>query len=157
MWTQRKSRDNLKFDRSCESWYHKNMKMKDVLGFKPFSEMRDIPPLTYTEVVSSLRIDPDDRLINVAQGCRPETVRQSKGVPLRYTAKQSADYKRAATHCEACGKEFLSGMRKCGDHNHSTGEWRGVLCVLCNIRAGWLDKLREDPCYVEKLVRYLSK
>jgi len=41
------------------------------------------------------------------------------------------------TNCNYCNVELTTGRgrySKCLDHNHSTGEIRGVLCKLCNLR-----------------------
>lgn len=47
------------------------------------------------------------------------------------------------THCEKCNIELSCGGKitnttKCLDHSHNTGEFRNILCNLCNI------KRRED-------------
>ena len=39
-------------------------------------------------------------------------------------------------NCEECNIELISGVfgsnKKCLDHNHTTGEFRKILCNLCN-------------------------
>ena len=41
------------------------------------------------------------------------------------------------THCHYCWVELIEGNfgnHKCLDHNHETGEPRGVICQTCNLR-----------------------
>ena len=39
-----------------------------------------------------------------------------------------------SSHCELCNKEFKSTQDRQMDHNHETGEFRNILCNLCNIK-----------------------
>ena len=56
------------------------------------------------------------------------------------------------TRCECCGK--LPGKRALAlDHDHKTGEFRGWLCVKCNVSIG---QLGDDLDGVMCAVRYLS-
>ena len=43
-----------------------------------------------------------------------------------------------ATNCYDCNISFdtepKTRSRKCLDHNHETGEFRNILCTICNIK-----------------------
>ena len=44
--------------------------------------------------------------------------------------------------CLICGKE-PNGVNLVVDHNHETGEIRGILCSRCNRSLGWYEKCKE--------------
>lgn len=56
--------------------------------------------------------------------------------------------------CAICKNECPSGKRLAVDHNHDTGEVRGLLCCKCNRGIGNLnddlDRLRSAVVYLEK-------
>lgn len=57
--------------------------------------------------------------------------------------------------CAICGRtENLNGTRLCVDHNHETGEVRGLLCHFCNVSLGRmgdsLDRLYRAVSYLEE-------
>lgn len=56
--------------------------------------------------------------------------------------------------CELCNKSF-SEVKKCLDHCHKTGKYRGALCMQCNAALG---KLGDDiDEIVKKLILYNTK
>jgi len=49
--------------------------------------------------------------------------------------------------CAICGKRLLfqSEIRAPSiDHDHATGEVRGVLCQSCNLRVGWFERAMKN-------------
>lgn len=56
-----------------------------------------------------------------------------------------------ATYCALCGKKFKNTRSRHQDHCHITGKIRGVICVECNTRLGWLEAVG-----IVKVVEYLK-
>ena len=68
-------------------------------------------------------------------------------VKLNITNKELIKYKEEHTYCEICGKSIDTIKNEsnrfkslCIDHNHSTNEFRGLLCLTCNSALGWFEK-----------------
>lgn len=56
--------------------------------------------------------------------------------------------------CAACGEPPRPGGRALSvDHDHSTGQVRGLLCNACNRAVGYL---RDDPSRATAVARYLT-
>ena len=55
--------------------------------------------------------------------------------------------------CAICGKSFINPRDACTDHNHKTGEVRGLLCRICNIGLGHFN---DDIELLMDAVRYLT-
>jgi len=57
--------------------------------------------------------------------------------------------------CAICGTQNCrTGKRLAVDHDHITGEVRGVLCYRCNTALG---KFRDDPQILAKAIDYLHR
>lgn len=56
--------------------------------------------------------------------------------------------------CAICGEINYDGRRLSIDHNHKTGEVRGLLCGRCNFALG---NVKEDISILYGLIRYLQK
>ena len=56
--------------------------------------------------------------------------------------------------CAICGTSFDKPSDVCIDHNHKTGEIRGLLCNKCNFAIGLLN---DDPELTIKLTEYLME
>ena len=58
--------------------------------------------------------------------------------------------------CEICGRpeKGNNGRALNFDHNHKTGQWRGLLCNSCNHQ---LSKFENHTNYYKKFFRYLEK
>lgn len=61
-------------------------------------------------------------------------------------------YRRQLGRCAICGKhQSQEGKRLATDHNHTTGKIRGLLCMTCNTKLGWLEN------NLNSVVLYLKK
>ena len=64
------------------------------------------------------------------------------------------DYYNSVTHCELCGHklEKTGVRRKTQDHDHASGQTRGVICHSCNISLAFVDSVG-----IENLIHYHNK
>lgn len=95
--------------------------------------------------------------------------RTPKGKALSRRAKLKYYYKLTTTEynnmfaeqdggCKACGIHQTELKRRLDvDHNHITGEVRGLLCGVCNRQLGAYEKGRKyNPLLTERFTRYLN-
>lgn len=54
--------------------------------------------------------------------------------------------------CAVCGTEEHGGMNWATDHNHKTGEVRGILCRACNLALGMAG---DNPSTLDLMAQYL--
>lgn len=71
------------------------------------------------------------------------------GVPVAVVRKV---IERCGGKCEAC-KQPLTNRQMRVDHDHKTGEVRGVLCVFCNALEGMLNKQKDR---VQQVLAYVQ-
>ena len=101
---------------------------------------------------------------SVCGGVIPMTVHGRK---KRYQCKASYDYGKALSKGRTRGlsfqtwrERFHEGCEACGsrpvvlDHDHSTGLFRGLLCVRCNTCIGFS---KDNPKTLRSLASYLDK
>ena len=79
----------------------------------------------------------------------PDKIWKSK---YKATDEQYAHYL-GVIACECCNKTLASGRSKdkCQDHNHQTGELRGVICQSCNTAEGHAstpERAYQVACYM---------
>ena len=70
-----------------------------------------------------------------------EVNRLSKKALLYGLSKDQVLAEEAKTHCPICGTEFTKERKsqRCFDHCHSTGQFRGVICLRCNTALGMMN------------------
>jgi len=83
-----------------------------------------------------------------------------KGLDKNY-GEGASDYYEAKSldqkdKCEICGKINSGGKRLNLDHNHITGQWRGLLCHSCNIAIGNL-QVDKNSDLLYKSIKYMEK
>jgi len=55
--------------------------------------------------------------------------------------------------CAICGEPFAQPSNACIDHNHKTGEIRGLLCKKCNLGIGCFD---DNQSLMGRAIKYVS-
>jgi hypothetical protein len=88
---------------------------------------------------------------------RPERKRKQRDAYYRRTFGISADEFDAllagqSGGCAICGSVPERAASLHLDHDHLTGDVRGILCLSCNQGVG---KFRDDPALLEKAARYV--
>ena len=87
-------------------------------------------------------------------------IKARNGEEVNITRYQLDQYMIEHQKCEICGQTIdesckweskFAPKRLCMDHDHNTGEFRGVLCSRCNRQLGWYEK------YKENIEKYLTK
>ena len=84
--------------------------------------------------------------------CRPCQLRAQMDHKYGIGAGEYSELKYLAQEgrCALCNKYFDV---LCLDHNHETGQWRGLVCKFCNLLIGWVESRKEQ---IERAEIYLS-
>lgn len=53
------------------------------------------------------------------------------------------------TDCDVCHRTFKNSKDRCMDHDHSTGQFRNIICRSCNSRDHWKKVLSARSSCVE--------
>jgi hypothetical protein len=84
--------------------------------------------------------------------CHPDRPIYNKSLGLCFPCnkrrwKYGADflplYEAESGRCGVC-REVFSEEGLCIDHDHTTGEVRGLLCKRCNLLVGWIENPNHD-------------
>ncbi len=132
--------------------------MREPLPEVPFSEMKEIPRgRGRAAAMQELHSGNDDdwALSRFAERFGPSAYRKCGKV--NFSAKDWLDARKAATQCAICGKVCENMSQKHGDHDHDTGNFRGVLCGSCNFAVGWMEKFIRQMAWAKKIVDYLRR
>ena len=85
--------------------------------------------------------------------CRKKTHDKNSHLKTRYnlTKDEYNELEKSQNGvCVVCGKEEL-----CVDHNHESGEVRGLLCNRCNSAVGFVEALLKENL-LDKAIKYLK-
>lgn len=87
--------------------------------------------------------------------CRWDFVKW-RNIRLRYGLSREQYETMAASGCQICGR-MASDTPRIGklvvDHDHATGEVRGILCWMCNTALG---KFNDDPALLRAAAEYIE-
>lgn len=85
----------------------------------------------------------------IASSCRSCSSHKATASRYGITVAEARDLRSGGRTCEICGRQQKLEV----DHNHSTGEVRGVLCSRCN---GALGQFLDDKALLVKAITYLE-
>jgi hypothetical protein len=64
---------------------------------------------------------------------------------------------RACAICCSKSARGKAGVGWCTDHDHETGEVRGIICQPCNLLVGWIEKSACPEEIAVRVMKYLNQ
>lgn len=83
----------------------------------------------------------------------PQTDKRYFSTILKKFGLTQEEYNKMEKKCKLCNKLPYKGKRLHLDHNHETGEIRGLLCTRCN---WYLHTIENDPSILNRIKDYLK-
>lgn len=85
------------------------------------------------------------------RSCANTKLKQRFGITIEKYEELVAS---VGSRCQICGAEGSeNGHRLAIDHDHATGEIRGILCKACNVALG---RFRDNPALLVAAIAYLG-
>ena len=146
---------NEKYCKSCDTW-------KSVVDFH-LDKTHSDGMRTECKSCRRARVSQEQRLADIerVKGYKRKTFRSRQNTHLKWAYGIDLAAYEALLHkqggvCAICQKPEVkkNATRLCIDHNHQTGEIRGLLCHKCNSAIG---KLGDSPALVAAALRYLME
>lgn len=122
---------------------------KDLIDFYDSSKSRDGKRV---ECINCVKIRSEKRRIHTPKNYKDTWLKYTYGISIEDYEQMIIDQNEC---CAICGKqqnEFNKPLFI--DHNHDTGEIRGLLCLKCNSGIGLLN---DDPEIIQMALNYLLK
>ena len=67
-----------------------------------------------------------------------------KQLYLNITNRELQQYREQHPVCEMCGQKCKTGKQLAIDHDHNSGQFRGLLCCACNRKLGSYEAIKEQ-------------
>jgi hypothetical protein len=96
------------------------------------------------------KIDAEHRLTDRGKKKYRTQLWRKSNIAISYE-EYKQKYNEVEGKCEICQESFSS---LCVDHNHETGELRGLLCTPCNLA---IEHLKESPNIMNNAIQYIKK
>ena len=121
----------------CKRWYLKNKNKKKLYDRKRSNKKKKRNPIIkkYVYKIRKRLANRRSCIKNKKNRCLYKWVRRGL-----ITDNIDEVYKRyeETTNCDLCNVllKGIGSTKKCMDHSHSTGKFRNILCLSCNIKRG---------------------